>query len=121
MLYAIIIHGEEAEVDGWSKEQEETIMGRHAALREDFTATGRLGPSVRLGPALATKKLRGRPASDITDGPFAETKEQLLGLYVVDCDSPGDAIAAAERLSFDTAVIEVRPIAVFLPGNLVVS
>jgi hypothetical protein len=54
----------------------------------------------------------------VIDGPFAETKEQLLGFYVAECASREDAIAAARDLRRvnPTAVYEIRPIILFLPG-----
>ena len=52
------------------------------------------------------------------DGPFAETKEQLLGFYIVDFESEDGAIVAARELrrANPSAVYEIRPIALFLPG-----
>ena len=63
--------------------------------------------------------LRGKGAGMIMDGPFAETKEQLLGLYVVDCPTLEAAIAAARdlRRANPTAVYEIRPISLFRPGT----
>ena len=54
----------------------------------------------------------------VIDGPFAETKEQLLGLYVLDCASQDEAIAMARDLKRvnPTAVYEIRPIMLYLPG-----
>jgi hypothetical protein len=55
----------------------------------------------------------------VIDGPFAETKEQLLGFYVVDCASEDAAIEAARDLRRvnPTAVYEIRPITLYLPGT----
>jgi hypothetical protein len=63
--------------------------------------------------------LRGPGAGVVIDGPFAETKEQLLGLYVVDCDNEDAALAVARDLRKvnQTAVYEIRPIALYLPGE----
>jgi hypothetical protein len=57
----------------------------------------------------------------VLDGPFAETKEQLLGLYVVDCASEDAAIDVARDLRKvnPTAVYEIRPIALYLPGAVI--
>ena len=54
----------------------------------------------------------------MVDGPFAETKEQLLGFYVVDCASEDAAIAAARDLRRvnPSAVYEIRPVSLYLPG-----
>jgi hypothetical protein len=63
--------------------------------------------------------LRGPGAGVVIDGPFAETKEQLLGFYVVDCASEDAAIEAARDLRRvnPTAVYEIRPITLYLPGT----
>jgi hypothetical protein len=62
--------------------------------------------------------LRGPGAGHVLDGPFAETKEQLLGFYLVDCESEDAAIEAARdlRRANPSAVYEIRPIQVYLPG-----
>jgi hypothetical protein len=56
----------------------------------------------------------------VLDGPFAETKEQLLGFYVVDCETRDAAVAAARELrrANPTAVYEIRPVALYLPGTV---
>jgi hypothetical protein len=77
-----------------------------------------LGPSARLGATGQARTLRGPGAGTVLDGPFAETKEQLLGLYVVDCAGEDAAIAVARDLRQvnPTAVYEIRPISVYIPG-----
>jgi len=62
--------------------------------------------------------LRGPGDGMVIDGPFAETKEQLLGLYVLDCANQDEAIAAARDLKRvnPSAVYEIRPIMLYLPG-----
>jgi hypothetical protein len=62
--------------------------------------------------------LRGKGAGMVIDGPFAETKEQLLGFYVVDIPTIEAAVAAARDLRRvnPTAVYEIRPISLYLPG-----
>jgi hypothetical protein len=57
---------------------------------------------------------------EVVDGPFAETKEQLLGFYVVDCESLEEALDFAKELGKANpgGAYEVRPLAVFRPGSL---
>jgi hypothetical protein len=85
---------------------------------------GRLGPVARLLPTTAATTLRkdGDPPL-VLDGPFAETKEQLLGFYVMDCATRDDAIAAARELRRvnPTAVYEIRPVMLFLPGSSIAA
>jgi hypothetical protein len=54
----------------------------------------------------------------VLDGPFAETKEHLLGFYVADCDNREDAVAIARDLQRvnPTAVYEIRPVSLYVPG-----
>jgi len=118
MLYAILIHAHEAVVDGRTPQEQEAMLAQHAQLREELSAAGRLGPSLRLGPTASARVVRGKTGAIVTDGPFAETKEQLLGLYIVDCATPEDAVAVARQLAFDTTAIEIRPIAILQPGGL---
>jgi hypothetical protein len=116
MLYSIVIYGEEARVAAWTAEEEKEVMGRHAELRRELVAAGRLGPVMRL-KADATKTVRRYPDRKyITDGPYAETKEQLMGIYVVDVPTFDDAVAAVERLNFEGGVFEISPLASLRPG-----
>jgi hypothetical protein len=110
MLYSILIYGDEGHVAGWTPQEEKDVMGRHAELRRKLTADGQLGPVMRLSPQGTKVVRRYKARQSITDGPYAETKEQLMGIYVVDCPSIDDAIAATEQLRFDTGVFEIRPL-----------
>ena len=118
MLYSILIYGCESQVAQWTPDEENEVMGRHAGLREKLTADARLGPVLRLAPEGTKTVRRYRERRYITDGPFAETKEQLMGLYVVECATFDDAVAATEQLAFDTGVFEIRPTVWLDPGGL---
>jgi len=118
MLYTIFIYGSEDRVARWTPEEERDVMGRHAALRNDLTASGRLGPVLRLTPNTVKTVKRYKERSYVTDGPFIESKEQLMGLYVVDCASFEAAVAAAERLSFETGVFEIAQLTWLTSGDL---
>jgi hypothetical protein len=118
MLYSIVIYGEAARVAAWTPEQEQEVMARHAELRRELIAAGRLGPVMRL-KADETKTVRRYPDRKyVTDGPYAETKEQLLGIYVVDVQTFDDAVAAVERLNFEGGVFEISPLASLDPGGV---
>jgi hypothetical protein len=118
MLYAILAYHVEAEVMSWTKQEDESVMANlqkaHGRLNQD----GRLGPAARLGATNRARTLRGAGDGIVIDGPFAETKEQLLGLYVIDCAHNDAAVEAARELrrANPHAVYEIRPIAVYLPG-----
>jgi hypothetical protein len=77
---------------------------------------GRLGPVGRLMPTTTAMTVRASREPLVLDGPFAETKEQLLGFYLVDCKSLEDALKVARGLVGDTGALEIRPLATFYPG-----
>lgn len=116
MLYSILIFGEEGHVAQWRLEEEQAVADRHSKLRRELTAAGRLGPVMRLSPGGSKVVRRYKDRQVVTDGPYAETKEQLMGIYVVDCASFEDALAATEELRFDTGSFEIRPLVLLDPG-----
>jgi hypothetical protein len=118
MLYSILIYGSEDAVASWTSQEKGEVMGRHTELRQDLKAEKRLGPVLRLQPNEAKTVRKYRERRFITDGPFAETKEQLMGIYVVDCATFEDALGAAERLSFETGAFEIRPVVWLDPGDV---
>jgi len=121
MLYALLCYNDEDAVFSWSKEQDDAVMTRLAAVQGPLLKAGRLGPTARLMPTTAATTLR--KTSDpplVLDGPYAETKEQLLGFYVVDCEDLEAALAVARDLAKANpgGAYEVRPLRLFLPGTL---
>ena len=117
MLYASLIYGSESAVAASAPGAEEEMLERHTDLRDDLQAQGRLGTVLRLMPDMVTTVRRAgdmRPL--VTDGPFAETREQLMGLYTVECETVEEATHAAHRLAFETGVFEIRPITWYDPG-----
>ena len=125
MLYAIICYNEEADVQEWTPHQDAECMARLTQVNDDLDRQGRLGPVLRLdftGTATTLRKTSGDPV--IHDGPFAETKEQLLGLYVIEADSMQHAQDAARdlaRANPGTGAYEIRPIRYLRPGKAVCS
>jgi hypothetical protein len=117
MLYAILCYNSEALVGAWTKEQDDAVMARHHGIERKLAAQGKLGPVVRLMPTTTATTLRDGSDTLVFDGPFAETKEQLLGFYVLDCENLDDAIEAARPLVVEGGTMEIRPILYFNPGN----
>lgn len=119
MLYAILAYHVESEVMGWTPQEDATVMAGLSRVHDRINHKGKLGPAARLGATGKARTLRGPGAGVVLDGPFAETKEQLLGFYVVEFESEDAAIAAARELrqANPGAVYEIRPIALFLPGQ----
>jgi hypothetical protein len=113
MLYAILAYHVEADVESWTPQEDAGLMKN--LLQAHDRMKGRLGPAVRLGATGKARTLRGA----VVDGPFAETKEQLLGFYVLDCASEEAAIESARELQRVNphAVYEIRPVRLYLPGT----
>ncbi|TXL79558.1 YciI family protein [Vineibacter terrae] len=118
MLYAILAYHEEKIVESWTAEEDAAVMTGLLKVHERLDREKALGPSARLGTTGQAVTLRGPGAGMVIDGPFAETKEQLLGLYVVDCADRDAAIAVARdlRRANPTAVYEIRPVRRYIPG-----
>lgn len=121
MLYAVLCYDNEDAVTAWSKEKEAEVMGRLIAVQEPLAKAGRLGPVARLMPTTAATTIRKGKEAMVIDGPFAETKEQLLGFYIVDCASLEEAIAFAKELGQaggSAGAFEIRPLLLLRPGTL---
>src|ERR1044072_9509252 len=120
MLYGILCYHDEAFVGSWSKDQDEAVMKKLAVVQDKLTQQGRLGPVARLLPNSTAATLRKEYPPLVLDGPYAETKEQLLGFYIVDCRNLDEALDVARDLGAVNAggVYEVRPVGVFRPGGI---
>jgi hypothetical protein len=118
MLYAILAYHEENAISEMSSDEDSGLMDKLYAAHDRINAKGRLGPAARLDFVGSAVTLRGSADAMVIDGPFAETKEQLLGLYVVEFDTIDGAIEAARELRRvnTSAVYEIRPITIYLPG-----
>ena len=122
MLYAILCYNCEDVIGQWSKADDDAVMEKLGAVNQKLAAQGRLGPVARLLPTTAATTLRkSKDEPVVLDGPFAETKEQLLGFYVVDCENLEEALDFARDLGNANpgGSYEIRPLLVFRPGTLV--
>lgn len=117
MLYAMLCYGSEAVTSAWTKQQEGDVMSGIRIAEKAFPASTTLGPALRLFPTTTATTLRAGPEPLVLDGPFAETKEQLLGLWIIDCASLEDAIEAGRKLvgarGPGSGSLEIRPIMAF--------
>ena len=121
MLYAILCYDSEDVVGAWSKEKDAEVMASLGEVQAKLASQGRLGPVARLVPTTAATTIRKGAEALVIDGPFAETKEQLLGFFVVECADLDEAIETAKdlaRASGSAGAYELRPLAVFRPGEL---
>ena len=118
MLYAVLAYHEAGLIEALSPEQDAALMETLHKVHGRWPSEGKLGPAARLDATTTAVTLRGPGEGMVLDGPFAETKEHLLGLYVLDCANLDEAVAAARdlRRANPSAVYEIRPIPVYLPG-----
>jgi hypothetical protein len=120
MQYAILCYNDERITSAWSKEHDDAVMAKLGAVTEKYAKKGKLGPVARLLPTTAATTLRkDREPGVVIDGPFAETKEQLLGFYIIDCDTLEEALEFARELGAVNpgGAYEIRPVGAFLPGQ----
>ncbi len=118
MLYAILCYDSEDVVESWTPEQDAAVIAKLDVVTGKLAREGRLGPVVRLMPTTTATTLRKGKETIIVDGPFAETKEQLLGFFIVDCASLEHAIATAKDLgqaSSTSGSYEIRPLRLLRP------
>jgi hypothetical protein len=122
MLYAILCYDSEDVVGAWTKEEDDAAMVKLGVVQQKLAQEGRLGPVARLMPTTAATTLRKGKETLVIDGPFAETKEQLLGFFVVECSGLEQAIETAKELgraSSSAGCYEIRPLSLFQPGGVV--
>jgi hypothetical protein len=122
MLYAIMCYGNEAKVRSLEKAADDALMERLGRVHDKLVREKKLGPHFRLMTTGTAKTVRAGE-SQVFDGPFAETKEQLLGLYLVNCDSFDEAVATARELEVERlranvgGSLEVRPLLGYFEGT----
>jgi hypothetical protein len=121
MLYAILCYASEDVVCSWSKEQDDDVMAKLLVVQEKYAKAGRLGPVARLLPTTAATTLRKvKGESVVIDGPFAETKEQFLGFYTLECADLDEAVDFARELSEvnpSGGSYEIRPVSLLIPAK----
>jgi hypothetical protein len=116
MLYAILCYHDEDVVGSWPKEKDAAVLAKRSVVTQKLATQGRMGPAARLMPTTAATTVRMGREPVVIDGPFAETKEQLLGFYIIECASLDEAIDTARNLGRDeTVTFEIRPLRLFLP------
>lgn len=119
MQYAILCYNSEETVFSWTKEENDATMERLAIVQTRLAEAGKLGPVARLMPTTTATTLRkgvGEPL--VLDGPFAETKEQFLGFYIVDCETLDEVVGIAKDLAVANPGVgsyEIRPLMVYFP------
>lgn len=115
MRYLCLIYDEEKKLAGMPKSESDAFMGEYFAFTEGIKGSGHYVGGDALQPVHTATTVRVRNGKmSTTDGPFAETKEQLGGYYLIDANDLNDAIQVASKIpSARVGSIEVRPIMVF--------
>jgi hypothetical protein len=120
VLYAFLCYNNEDAVFSWTQEEDDAVMAGLDKVHQRLIEKKKFGPAVRLMPTTAATTLRKDTDPPLVlDGPYAETKEQLLGFYVIDCEDLEEALGVARDLAKANpgGAYEVRPLRLFLPGS----
>ncbi|MBX3703514.1 MAG: YciI family protein [Steroidobacteraceae bacterium] len=112
MQYLCLIYSDESQWPGLPKAEHERVLGEYHAYTDDIQRSGHLVGANRLEPTSAATAVRVRNGRvSTTDGPFAETKEQLGGYYLLEARDLNEAIQLAARIpGARYGCIEVRPV-----------
>jgi hypothetical protein len=112
MQYLLLIYNDEQEWAALSDEERGPIIQEYFALSDELRANGSYVLGAPLQPTTTSTTVRVRGGDElVTDGPFAETKEQLGGFYLVDVESLDQALAVAAKIpAVRYGSVEVRPI-----------
>lgn len=112
MKYLMLIYGAESHIDAMSPEQKQDYFAQFGPYTQDLIKAGVLRGGDPLLPTSAATSVKLRNSKTITThGPFAETTEQLLGFYTIECQSLDEAtIWAAQCPTAQFGTIELRPV-----------
>ena len=112
MRYALLIYASEQDWVNQTEEQSQAQFQEYMAFTKDIVDRGIQRAGEALQPTATATTVRVRDGETVTtDGPFAETKEQLGGFYIVECKDLDEAIELAARIpDARTGSIEVRPV-----------
>jgi hypothetical protein len=118
MLYAVLCYNSEEAVFSWTAEQDAKVMADLAGVQQRWSH--KLGPTARLMPTTAATTLRKGETPLVIDGPFAETKEQLLGFYLLNAVDLEEVLTFCKELGAVNpgGAYEVRPLHFFSNGSL---
>jgi hypothetical protein len=112
MKFILLINGNEQAEGRRTEAEMKQVVGQHMKVAQDLRAAGKMVHAERLRPQAEATRVRtkaGQP--QLTDGPFAETKEVVGGFYLIDCASKAEAVEWASKLPLgEEGFIEVRPV-----------
>ena len=112
MRYMLLIYASEADFSHMTSEERTTIMQGHSTFAQEAMQRGILMGGAPLQPTSTARTVRVRKGKTlVVDGPFAETKEQLAGTYILDCKNLDEAIELASKIPDALyGSIEIRPV-----------
>jgi hypothetical protein len=112
MKYLLSIYESEAAWESLPEAEQEKAFGEYMGLSADLRSSGKYVAAEPLQPVATASTVRVREGKTlVTDGPFAETREQLGGFYLIDVESLDEALAIAARIpGARTGGVEVRPV-----------
>ena len=115
MQYMLLIYDTEGSMGAMTADQRNAFMGEYGAYTEGLRAAGKFVAGDALQPTATATSVRVRDGERlVTDGPFAETKEQLGGYYLIEAASLDEALDWAAKIpSSRLGTIEVRPLVVW--------
>ncbi len=114
MLFSVLIYASEDFVDALSPEEHEELLKKHRSFQEHTKANRNFAAATQLmSTGTAVTVSRNHEDYLVTDGPFAETKEQFMGFYLIDTANLEEAIEAVKQLPLDHGRIEIRPVQYF--------
>lgn len=112
MRYMLLIYASEADYSQLTSEEQATVMQGHGTFAQEAMQLGILLGGAPLQPTSTARTVRVRNGKTlIIDGPFAETKEQLAGTYILECKNMDEAIELASRIpDAYYGSVEIRPV-----------
>ena len=112
MRYMLLIYASEEDYSQMASEEYGAIMQGHGMFAQEALQRGILRGGAPLQPTSTARTVQVRKGKTlVTDGPFAETKEQLAGTYILDCKSMDEAIELAAKIpDARYGSIEIRPV-----------
>ena len=115
MRYILMLYGDEKLGENITPEEWQAVMVGHQEWTAKATERGMNPTGDALHPTSTAKTVRfdNSQTTLTTDGPFAETKEQLGGFYIIDCQSEAEALEMAAQLPMGVGSVEVRPVMEF--------
>jgi len=112
MKYLCLVYSQETDLAGLSQTEYDKLVADHGALNDALRKSGHFVAANALEPVRTATTLQVRNGKlSATDGPFAETKEQLAGFYLIDARDLDDALQVAAKIpAIRFGTVEVRPV-----------